>query len=375
MYDESGRNDGEYTSMEEFLRRAEEAAAGAPSRIEQHSGAEQHSNIDQHSAMDQPAAAEEFSHWNEPVAAVEEPHPIEPVVSAEEYTRRADPAVMEEPIRMSEPISEPRSYSGLFLGLLALAIVAAIAGLGWTYYLSGRLTNAEMQLSQAQQQNQKLATALDETNARLKVTSETLGQSLGLTQRQLEQKAQDLLNRQQAAAKHFESEQQQTQQQISSVSTDVSGVKTDVGGVKTDLGNTQTQLKSDEAQLQSMKGDLGVDSGLIATNAKELEILKHKGDRNYYEFTLQKGQRQPVSTVSLELKKADPKHSRYTVEVYADDKKIEKKDRGLNEPVQFYTGKDNYLYELVVNSIDKNSVKGYIATPKAAPVPVSTSGD
>jgi hypothetical protein len=78
--------------------------------------------------------------------------------------------------------------------------------------------------------------------------------------------------------------------------------------------------------------------------------------------------------VSLELKKADVKHSRYTLIVYADDKKIEKKDRGLNEPVQFYTGKDNFLYELVVNSIDKNQVKGYIATPKSAPVPVSTSG-
>lgn len=273
----------------------------------------------------------------------------------------------------NNPVGEPRSYSGLFLGLLALAVLAAIAGLGWSYHLSGRLTNAEMQLSQAQQQNEKLAGALDETNARLKVTTDTLGHSLGLTQKQLEQRAQDLLNRQQAAARKFESEQQDTQQKINSVSSDVSGVKTDVGGVKTDLGNTQTQLKTDEAQLLSMKGDLGVQSGLIATNGKELEILKHKGDRNYYEFTLQKGQKRPISTVTLELKKADPKHSRYTMVVFADDKQIEKKDRGLNEPVQFYTGKDNYLYELVVNTIDKNQVKGYIATPKSAPVPVSTS--
>jgi hypothetical protein len=262
---------------------------------------------------------------------------------------------------------EQRSYSGLFLGLLGLAVVAAIAGLGWSYHLSGRLTHAEMQLSQAQQQNEKLSAALDETNARLKVTTDTLGHSLGITQKELEARAQDLLSRQQAASRHFESEQQDTQQKISSVSSDV-------GGVKTDLGNTQTQLKSDEAQMQTMIGDLGKQSGLIATNAQELEILKHKGDRNYYEFTLEKGQRRPISTVSLELKKADPKHSRYTMVVYADDKKIEKKDRGLNEPVQFYTGKDNYLYEMVVNSIDKNQVKGYIATPKNAPVPVSTSG-
>jgi chromosome segregation ATPase len=269
---------------------------------------------------------------------------------------------------------EQRSFSGLFLGLLAVAVVGAIAGLGWSYHLSGRLTHAEMQLSQAQQQNEKLASALEDTNARLKVTSDTLGHSLGITQKEFEQRAQDLLSRQQASSRHFESEQQATQQKISSVSNDVSGVKTDVGGVKTDLGNTQTQLKSDEAQMQTMMGDLGKQSGLIATNAQELEILKHKGDRNYYEFTLHKGEKRPISTVSLELRKADEKHSRYTLIVYADDKKIEKKDRGLNEPVQFYTGKDNYLYELVVNSISKNEIKGYIATPKSAPVPVSTSG-
>lgn len=267
---------------------------------------------------------------------------------------------------------EPRGYSGLFLILLAVAILAAIAGLGWSYHLSGRLTHAETQLLQAQQQNKKLAGALNQTNARLKVTSETLGHSLGITQKQLEARAQDLLSRQQAASKQFETEQQATRQRISSVTSDVSGVKNDVGGVKSDLGNTKTELKADEAQLQSMRGDLGLASGLIATNQRQLDILKHKGDRNYYQFTLRKGQKQPVSTVSLQLKKADVKHSRYTLVVYADDKKIEKKNRNLNEPVQFYTGKDNYLYELVVNEIGKNEIKGYLATPRNAPTPVST---
>ena len=274
-------------------------------------------------------------------------------------------------------VPEQRSYSGLFLALLAVAVLAAIAGLAWSYHLSGRVTNAEAQLSQAQQRNEKLAAALDETNARLKVTTETLGQRLGLTQKQLESKvdtAQELLRRQEADTKRLESAQAATDQHVSTVSSDVSTVKTDVGGVKTDLTQTKTELKTAESQLQSMKGDMGVQSGLIATNHDELEILKHKGDRNYYEFTLTKGEKKPVSTVSLELKKADTKHSRYTLDVYADDKKIEKKDRGLNEPVQFYTGKDSLLYELVVNSIDKNTIKGYIATPKNAPVPVRTSG-
>ena len=281
------------------------------------------------------------------------------------------------PVPPPPPAPEQRNYSGLFLGLLAVAVIAAIAGLAWSYHLSGRVTNAEAQLSQAQQRNEKLAAALDETNARLKVTTETLGHSLGLTQQQLETRAQQLLKRQEAQeaeAKRLASEQAATEQHVSSVSNDVSGVKTDVGGVKTDLTKTQADLKTAESQLQSMKGDLDGHSTLIARNHDELEILKHKGDRNYYEFTLIKGQKKPVSTVSLELKKADVKHSRYTLEVYADDKKIEKKDRGLNEPVQFYTGKDNLLYELVVNSVDKNQVKGYVSTPKNAPVPVSTSG-
>lgn len=272
--------------------------------------------------------------------------------------------------------SGPRSYSRLFLVLLALAIIAALAGLGWTYHLSGRLTDAEAQLSEAQQQNQKLSSALNQTNAKLRVTNRALGRSLDITQRRLNERARDLLQRQQAAAQQLEAQQQATQQKISSVSNDVSGVKTDVGGVKSSLGQTQTELKADEMQLQTMKGDLGINSGLIATNQKELNYLKQKGDRNYYSFTLFKNKRLPVATVSLKLRKADVKHSRYTLYIWSNDKRIEKKNRDLDEPVQFYTGKNNnYLYELVVNNIQKNEVQGYIATPKDAPVPVNITGN
>ncbi|HSY02250.1 MAG TPA: hypothetical protein VK819_08840 [Acidobacteriaceae bacterium] len=270
---------------------------------------------------------------------------------------------------------EPRSYSGLLIGLLGVAVVCALAGLIWSYSLAGRLTNAETQVATAQQQNAKLARALDETNAQLRVTSETLGHSLGLTQKQLEDRAADLLRRQQADSKRLEGEQQAAQKQLSSVSSDVSGVKTDVGGVKTDLTATKTELQNAEAAMQSMKGDLGLQSGLIATNGKELEILKHMGDRNIYQFTLNKGRKQAVATVALELKKSDERHSKFTLVVYSDDKEVQKKDRNLDEPIQFYTGKDHLLYELVVNNVAKNQVTGYIATPKNAPVPVTPSGN
>ena len=270
-------------------------------------------------------------------------------------------------MRQVDEAHETRDYSRLLMGLLAVAVLCAVAGLIWSYSLASRLTQAEAQVSSAQKQNQKLATALEETNARLRVTSETLGHSLGLTQKQLDQRAQDLLRRQQADAKRLEA----PQQQLTSVSSDVSGVKTDVGGVKTDLTATKTELANAEAAMQTMKGDLGMQSGLIATNAKELDVLKHMGDRNIYEFTLQKGKRQAVATVALELKKADQKHCKFTLSVYSDDKEIPKKDRSLDEPIQFYTGKDHLLYELVVNNIAKNQIHGYIATPKNAPVPVT----
>jgi hypothetical protein len=275
----------------------------------------------------------------------------------------------------AEPVAE-RSFSGLFLGVVGVALVASLGGLVWSYTLSSRLGKSEAALVAAQQQNDKLSAALDNTNAELKVETETLGKSVGLTQKQLETRAADLQRRQDADAKRLESEQtaasQAATQQIGAVSSQVSNVQTDVGGVKTDVAATKTELKTAEAQMQSMKGDMGVQSGLIATNHDELEILKHKGDRNYYEFTLTKDKTpHPVATVSLILKKTDPKKSRFTLVVVADDKQIEKKDKGLNEPIQFYTGKDNMLFELVVNNIDKNMVKGYISTPKNAPKPVT----
>jgi chromosome segregation ATPase len=271
---------------------------------------------------------------------------------------------------MSEIDDTPRTYSGALLAVIALALLAAIGGLIWTYSLSGRLAHEEAALVGANQQNAKLAADLRETDARLKVTADELGKSLGLTQKQMDARAQQIIAREQAANQKLESAQRETAQLVSAVTSEVSNVKTDVGGVKTDVAKTQTDLASAVTQLQSMKGDMGQQSGLIARNHDELEVLKHKGDRTYYEFTLNKGEKKPVGTVSLELKKTDAKKNRFTVVVYADDKRYEKKDRNVNEPLQFYSGKDPGLYELVINSIgSKNQIAGYLSTPKGAPAP------
>ncbi len=272
---------------------------------------------------------------------------------------------------MSEELDNtPRTYSGALMAVLAVALLAAVAGLIWTYTVSSRVTRQEAALADANQQNVKLAAELRETDARLKVTTDELGKSLGLTQKQLDARAQQIMQREAADNKRLETAEQQTAQQVTAVSSAVSDVKTDVGGVKTDVAKTQSDLAEAVSQLTTMKGDLSGHSSLIARNHDELEVLKHKGDRNIYEFTLTRGQKKPVGTVSLELRKADGKRSKFTLVVFADDRQYEKKDRSLNEPMQFYSGKDPALYEIVVNSVSaKNTVTGYLSTPKDAPVP------
>jgi F0F1-type ATP synthase membrane subunit b/b' len=266
----------------------------------------------------------------------------------------------------------PRTYSGAFLAAIAVAVLAALGGLIWSYVLNGRISRQETALAEANQQNAKLAADLRETDARLRVATDELSRSLGLTQKQIDERAQAIIQREDAANRRLLAAQQQTAQQVAAVSSDVSSVKTDVGGVKTDVAKTQSDLATTISQLQSMRGDLTGANTLIARNHDELVALEHKGDRNYYEFTLEKGRRKPVGTVSLELRKADAKHSRFTLWVYADDRRYEKKDRNVNEPLQFYSGKQPALYEIVVNSINKNTISGYLSTPKSAPAPAVT---
>ncbi|MGA3081164.1 MAG: hypothetical protein ABSD44_07255 [Terracidiphilus sp.] len=272
---------------------------------------------------------------------------------------------------MSELDDTPRTYSGALLAAIAIALLIGIGGLIWNYNQSSTLANQQKEIDAANDQNKKLASDLRENDAHLKVATEELGNSLGLTQKQMDARAEEIIKREQADSKRLESAEQQTAQQVSAVSTDVSAVKTDVGGVKTDLGKTQSDLATTISQLTSMRGDLSDHSSLIARNRDELELLKHKGDRNYYEFSLTKGLKKPVGTVSLELRKADSKKSKFTLVVYSDDKEYEKKDRNVNEPLQFYSGKDQMLFEIVVNSVGaKNqTISGYLTTPKNAPAP------
>jgi acetolactate synthase small subunit len=170
--------------------------------------------------------------------------------------------------------------------------------------------------------------------------------------------------------------QQQVNGQISEVNQSVTAanakiadVSTDVGTVKSQAAMTQSQLDKTIADLKSVTGDLGVQSGLIATNGHELQALKLRGERNYFDIKLGKSSKkqppQRFADITLKLESVDPKRNKYTVVIMADDKQYEKKDKNANEPVQFYTSKGGHTpYELVINQITKDQIVGYLATPK-----------
>src|SRR5262249_24754832 len=154
-------------------------------------------------------------------------------------------------------------------------------------------------------------------------------------------------------------------QDATNTSTQVSGIATEVTGVKGDVAQARTEIDKTLGDLKSVRGDLGVQSGLIATNAKELAALRALGEREYVEFQLPKTKApQRVGDVSMQLKKSDGKHNRYTIELVANDKRVEKRDRTINEPVQFYMASARIPYEIVVNEVRNDKIVGYLSAPK-----------
>jgi cell division protein FtsB len=223
----------------------------------------------------------------------------------------------------------------------------------------------------ANKKTQAMIAEMDKTNARiadLKGQLDVTSQKLGLTQ--------DELARARGLAQSLKAEQQksdaQLREQIGAVEADtttkIGQVTTQLSGTQTDLNATKADLAATKTQMQSMKGDLGVQSGLIARNHDEVEELKRLGERDIFEFSLNKSKKAPdhVGPIQVQLKKTDPKKYKYTINVLADDKVIEKKDRTVGEPIQFYVHGVRAPYEIVVFDVGKDQVKGYLSTPKAA---------
>jgi predicted nucleic acid-binding Zn-ribbon protein len=257
----------------------------------------------------------------------------------------------------------PRWIAVLFVVLFAGLLVLAYVG-------HSQQSRLEQDLTRQQEQNKVLSAQLDQANSRLadlKGHLEVTEQKVGMTRSELAQarsRSESIRKEQQASDQKLTSQLSQVKQESEEK---INTVATEVGGAKKDIESTRTDLEATKGKLERATGDMGVMSGLIAHNRDDLEELRRRGDRNYYEFTVQKSKTpQRVGPVQMALNKADQKKSRYTVTVFADDRSIEKRDKTAGEPVQFYMRGATRMapYEIVVFDVGKNQIKGYLSTPK-----------
>ncbi|MBV8864899.1 MAG: hypothetical protein JO210_05805 [Acidobacteriaceae bacterium] len=205
---------------------------------------------------------------------------------------------------------------------------------------------------------QRSRRSVDQLQARLAQQRRAAEVAVGQAKVEAEQKVQSL---QQKVAQ----EQAAQQAAISQVKQTADTATTQISNVSTDLGNTKTQLEQTVANLKRATGELDNHASLIATNGKELQALRELGERNYSEFTIVKSKKPTrVGDVMVELKKVDVKKNQFTIAITVDDKTVERKDRTINEPIQFLTSKAHQPDELVINKVSKNTIVGYLATPK-----------
>jgi chromosome segregation ATPase len=272
--------------------------------------------------------------------------------------------------------------SGLMTALVAGAIIALVAA---NIYLYIQIDHVRTDMSKM---NTQLMTEIRNMRDATSVTAasqlrniETLKEELQSAREQARtassQNKAEALAYADKVAKQLESEEAKQRQRLSSQISDVqqtatqatskiADVSSDLGNVRSQANQTQAQLDKTIADLKSVTGDLGMQSGLIATNSKELTALKLRGERNYIDIKLKKTkQPERFGDITLKLLKTDPKKNKYSVDVMADDKRYEKKDKNANEPVQFLTQRGGRIpYELVINTVNKDEIIGYLSTPK-----------
>ncbi|MBI3406468.1 MAG: hypothetical protein HY046_13530 [Acidobacteria bacterium] len=247
----------------------------------------------------------------------------------------------------------------------ALVIVLGVGGYG-IYNTSEARKALQTEVEKTNQRADLLSKQLDKANGELgdlKAQFDVTAKKLGMTQ--------DELSRARTLAQNIRKEQEesgkQLQAQIGQLKTEsekkIGDVATDVKGAKGDIEATRKELEATKSKLERTVGDQGVMSGLIARNREDLEELKRRGERSIFEFDVKKSKvLQKVGPIQVQLKGVDLKKFKYTMQVLADDRSIEKKDKNVAEPVQFYVARN--LYEMVVFEVQKDRVIGYLSAPK-----------
>jgi hypothetical protein len=282
------------------------------------------------------------------------------------------------------PPPPPSSNSSIKTALAAGAIIASLAANGFLLF---QVHDLKIDTAKNRDIMQNEIDSIKDNSTVMTATQrkhlDDLREELDVRSRQALQSAsqakKEALSYADQQAQKVEAETQKVAENVNKVNSDLSSqvkqvadtanakiadVSGDVSGVKTDLASTKTDLQQTKTDLKQVRGDLGQTSSLVATNDKELNELIRRGERNIVKFNINKKTKgfQKVGDISLALKNSDPKKNKFTIQVQADDKLTEKRDRNINEPLQFYVS--NSLYEIVVNSVSKDNVAGYLSTPK-----------
>jgi len=249
--------------------------------------------------------------------------------------------------------------------VVALAIVSLAAlGVGWSASthskeLAQNFTTAQQQeKQQGEVLSQRLAKAED-TNAQLQGELSIVTDKMKLTQGELTRARAQAKKIKEEDAKQLADLENNVNGQLATKAgvDDVNKLGTDVNGVKSDLESTKNSLNM-------TRGEFGT---LIAKNHDEVEELRRLGERDYYEFTIdKKDQRQKVGDLMIELRGVNPKKNVYTIAMYVDDSRYEKKNRSVNEPIYFFTRGTRAPMELTVNQVGKDKIAGYLSVPKSA---------
>ncbi len=282
-------------------------------------------------------------------------------------------------------IENPHKSHKTAIVVLAAGLAVALAGDGYLLVRANRLNDdiaqtqsgTQTQISKLndatttllEQEKQRLQDMEQQMKLEVKGVSDSASVAIRRARAEAHKQGEDLSGKlteqQQQVATELSQIQDTTNSKFTAVSTDVDGVKANVETVKTNVAAAQTDIDKTSADLKRAMGDMGVMSGLIATNAKDLDTLRALGERNYFEFDInRKDAGKKVGNLMLTLKKTDPKRGRFTMDVLADDRHLEKKDKTINEPVQLYVSGNMQPDEIVINQVTKDHVTGYLATPK-----------
>jgi hypothetical protein len=263
-----------------------------------------------------------------------------------------------------------KSHTGV-VSVLFLGVAIAIGG---NIYESMCRDRLERDLARSQVTTQQQVAKLSDTTRGALLESQQRFDAIesqveGAADLNLRQVRSELKKTNSQLVDGVEQKRQQLMSQLSDMRVDTSArlesVSDNLDNTTADVKRVEGNLENTAADVKRVAGDLNAVSGTVATNSKELAVLKELGERNYFEFNLSKTKGpQKIGDIRMVLKKTDPKHNRYTVEVLADDKKMEKKDKTTNEPVQLYLSGSSQVYEIVVNQVKKNEVVGYVSTPK-----------